>query len=607
MLGTTRERGNGKHAGVLASLVVCLGGCQPLTTVYQGWRCEKDDDCVDGYACNTSVGHCEVAGELCIDADGDAYGIGEGCQGVDCDDTADTCTTDCASRDADTVADCQDTCVDKDEDGFGDGTLGNTGCRVTASDVDDDDASRCNDTDADNCDDCSSGAYAPDKDGVDGDHDGICDASDDCNDVDDDGIGDGTTGDNSGCVALTNDTDDGNPHVCIDADADGCDDCTVTGGPPATDDDGPDGNADGICDFFSWLDPAWDHRKHIAINHLQVVESQSNFPVLVLIDAATDVAMAARGDGNDIVFTDSDGRTVLDHEIERWKNSQLVAWVRLPQVSATTDTIFYMYYGNAAATNQENPVGVWDENFVAVWHFDQMPPEQMLNSTRVSNVHGTPSASMTASASVEGKIGKGLDFVNADDLVDVGSESVIDDLSALTFEAWILWRGEQDAASPVPHRRIYAKSKNDSPEPHTWYFLREGSDTVNLRLQRDRDGHTQNMLIDTDGQPLRLNQHGHVAVLFDVPAGRFDLYVNGAKAEYQAATTLGANALDSDAAYSFVIGNRTKADKSLNGVMDEVRLSAVARSEGWIKTSHANQSAPEGFCIVGSEESVPRG
>jgi len=39
-----------------------------------------------------------------------------------------------------------------------------------------------------------------------------------------------------------------------------------------------------------------------------------------------------------------------------------------------------------------------------------------------------------------------------------------------------------------------------------------------------------------------------------------------------------------------------------NGVIDEVRVSHVVRSQDWIKASYTNQVNPSGFIILGSEE-----
>jgi len=104
----------------------------------------------------------------------------------------------------------------------------------------------------------------PDSDG-----DGVPDESDNCpetydtgnGDNDGDGIpgtqpppgatwgGDACDDDDDNDTVL--DVDDDDPfdqYVCQDVDTDTCDDCTVTGGPPDTANDGPDNEPDGLCD-----------------------------------------------------------------------------------------------------------------------------------------------------------------------------------------------------------------------------------------------------------------------------------------------------------------------------------------------------------------------
>jgi hypothetical protein len=92
----------------------------------------------------------------------------------------------------------------------------------------------CADADADQCDDCVSGTNAPSKDGPDFDLDGLCDRGDP--DDDNDGVLDAADGQPR------------NANACGDFDGDHCDDCVIAGTPsPAN--DGPDVDADGLCDF----------------------------------------------------------------------------------------------------------------------------------------------------------------------------------------------------------------------------------------------------------------------------------------------------------------------------------------------------------------------
>ncbi|WOV93900.1 MAG: DUF2341 domain-containing protein [Candidatus Nitrosoabyssus spongiisocia] len=98
--------------------------------------------------------------------------------------------------------------------------------------------------------------------------------------------------------------------------------------------------------------------------------------------------------GADIIFTSSDGFTILQHEIESFTNDAttgtLVSWVRLPTLSSTNDTILYMYYNvsSAATIIHDN---VWDSDYEIIYHMDQST--FIANSTLDSSgndCHATP-------------------------------------------------------------------------------------------------------------------------------------------------------------------------------------------------------------------------
>ena len=123
-----------------------------------------------------------------------------------------------------------------------------------------------------------------------------------------------------------------------------------------------------------WWDSSWSHRKTVTINHTKVAADLTNFPVLVdIIDS--DLSSKAQSDGDDIAFTDY-LMNKLDHEIERYdyNTGRLVAWVRVPSLSSTSDTVLYMYYGNAAASSQQNATAVWDSSYIMVQHLEETPP-----------------------------------------------------------------------------------------------------------------------------------------------------------------------------------------------------------------------------------------
>ena len=123
----------------------------------------------------------------------------------------------------------------------------------------------------------------------------------------------------------------------------------------------------------------------MTVDHTLVPSTQSNFTVLVSVTDATLKTTAngghvANSNGYDIGFyTDSSGSTKLKWEIESYNpvTGQLIAWVKIPTLSSTSDTSFYLFYGDPSITSdQSDPVNTWDSNFKAVYHLGN----GMLNS-----------------------------------------------------------------------------------------------------------------------------------------------------------------------------------------------------------------------------------
>ena len=118
-----------------------------------------------------------------------------------------------------------------------------------------------------------------------------------------------------------------------------------------------------------------------------------DFPLLVSI-VDTDLRDFARPDGFDILFTESDGTTVIPYERESYDNTTgtLFAWV-LTTLSDVTDNTFFMFYGDPLATDQQNPLPVWNTRFADVFHFNQTSPLPWVNSSVGKNFTFQPSGS----------------------------------------------------------------------------------------------------------------------------------------------------------------------------------------------------------------------
>src|ERR1019366_8560751 len=127
-----------------------------------------------------------------------------------------------------------------------------------------------------------------------------------------------------------------------------------------------------------WYSPTWAYRKAITIDHTKIPNAdQSSFPVLVSLTTDAGLSAHPRSDGFDILFTSSDGTTKIPYEREQYTNTSsgtLLAWVNVATLSHTADTVIYLYYGNAAATDQQDTThAVWDTNYKGVWHLKENP------------------------------------------------------------------------------------------------------------------------------------------------------------------------------------------------------------------------------------------
>jgi hypothetical protein len=120
---------------------------------------------------------------------------------------------------------------------------------------------------------------------------------------------------------------------------------------------------------MAWL-TGWSYRKKITIDETKIDADLTNFPVLVKLTSSNFNFSKARSDGYDIRFTSSDGATLLKYERERHDATNQVAeyWVKIPSVSGSSDTDFYIYYGKSDASDGADPTNVWDSNFKTVLH-----------------------------------------------------------------------------------------------------------------------------------------------------------------------------------------------------------------------------------------------
>jgi hypothetical protein len=334
---------------------------------------------------------------------------------------------------------------------------------------------------------------------------------------------------------------------------------------------------------------AWTNRKLITIDHTRVSGSAglSDFPMLFTV---TDANLRFTGnggrtgtlDGADLLFTAADGVTKLDHELESYDpaTGAVVAWVRIPSLSPTADTGLYLYYGNAGAANQQNGAGVWDANFKGVWHLAAGTGTAIPDSTANAN-HGAK-LSATSPAPAGGRISGAQNFNGSTDVITVPYSNTLDMTTSLTISAWINAQGWPNNYSDA----IVNKENN--------YALRSGDKAATqFDLLWWRSSGAIRILRTT---PPTTNTWHHVVAQASANDA-YRMYVDGVLV-----TSAPANWYPGTRTLNTVLTIGKASRGSFLGVIDEVRVSSVARSQDWIVTEFRNQSSPDIFYALGLEE-----
>ena len=180
----------------------------------------------------------------------------------------------------------------------------------------------------------------------------------------------------------------------------------------------------------------------MTIDHTKVPSTQSNFTVLVsLTDPALKTVAngghVANANGYDIGFyADSGGTIKLKWQVEKYDGTtgNLIAWVKIPSVSSSTDTVFYLMYGNSAInTDQSDPPNTWDSSFKAVWHLGNGSTLSLNDSTS----NGSNLANVGATGATTGKISGGAGPFNGTSQCLKTTSAINLGTNKVTLSAWV--------------------------------------------------------------------------------------------------------------------------------------------------------------------------
>jgi len=366
----------------------------------------------------------------------------------------------------------------------------------------------------------------------------------------------------------------------------------------------------------NWLD-GWDKRVKIEIDQNDIDNVLSEFPILIHLSSSSgrnndDVSFVfdeIQSDANrkKIAVTTSDGTSQCYVEVENWSDvdEQAWLWVKVPNISNTSDTSLYFYYDSDHAdntdyvddTNTGVSTYVWSDGFRSVLHLNQSPSgqnDEMKDSSTYEN-HGTSEGSMNSSDLVGSKIGYGLEFDEVDDLIRIpNSTSLSFSKDSGTFELWINWNNATDGDSQI----VMTSSNRFSGVPQDGFEWASQSNGNHFFYPWGGDNNNYNL----GSNPFTNGVWHHLAVTYLYSTKEVEIFVDGISMNFSTENvptiwTQLANSTD----YLWG-GNPDRSTRNFNGLFDEIRIHNTARSNPWIKTSYEN--GKDDLLVFANEETL---
>jgi len=353
-----------------------------------------------------------------------------------------------------------------------------------------------------------------------------------------------------------------------------------------------------------WYDSNWLKARSITIDETDIDTADLiDYPLYVNI-TSVDIGTDSQADCDDFVFTDSTNVTKLDHEIETCDDANNWAefWVEVPTVDFDADTIIYMYYDNAGASDQQNTQGTWNANYQAVWH---------LNGTFIDSTSSPITCTNSGTSAVTDEyVGDSRSWDGVDDYIDCGSPAKIADIynGGGTSSLWLYLSGTGEGTAP----RVITTGD-----------LTLGGYSIHV----DANGSTQPMRFVvgwsttpgdwTTSDIINNNAWNFITIIYndDTNTNNPIFYVNGAVLTVGSGITETASpggAYVSDTSNNLCIGNRYNGAcvtlATYSGRIDELRLNDEILTAEWIKADwECQRGAVDGnSCItVGDEGEEP--
>lgn len=220
-------------------------------------------------------------------------------------------------------------------------------------------------------------------------------------------------------------------------------------------------------------------------------------------------------------------------------------------------------------------------------------PDPIKDSTQYGN-HGTDGGS--PGLGVDGKIGKAVEFSGGAEYIDCGESDLgLTGKDELTLEVWFVRH-----TAGGWHDRILVRGQYSNP-----FDIRSADDTYMrqyFKMTGEEPGEEGGYFDITGFDEHDTNWYYYAARVKVGVGDDWWVYENGI--EVGSGVISGTFNMGSGSQPVVIGAQPVVLDDNWDGLIDEVRVSNIARSENWIKTCYNNQGSPSTFYSMGIEQAA---
>jgi len=305
----------------------------------------------------------------------------------------------------------------------------------------------------------------------------------------------------------------------------------------------------------------------------------TNFPVLVRLSSSISgfsYADFSRPHGGDLRFFDENG-VIVPHEVDTWdETGTSLVWVRLPRLA--TGAKLKGRYGCVGDLPVVDAKDVWGEDYVGVWHLGESALPMKESSRNATDFTSSNGEGIGYASS--GVVGGAVDFGDAEQSRRLIAQDHfnLDGFEKFTLEAWT---------------RLDSRYRKNGNESKGLLSKRNGAYTqISYFMFDNYTGKRTKFVVSTNGTG-RIEMPGDVNVsaptdawahqAFTFDAGSISGYLDGTS---KGSTTVAAQKINASKSPLY-LGNFDGTDvRNFPGIVDEVRISKVARSPQWLKATY---------------------